>query len=164
MKIILISGDGHGAGKTFLARKLTDSQQQIFSIVNLIRRELAKKYPSYDWYNKDPAFKLGTIVKETGKSVHQMLDTTGRERKVKDPLFWAKGLVDLLKYARDSDKLDTIVVDDVRFVDECDHLRSVFATENILHLHVVNPKASLEPSYQNALLKAQADFHISRGN
>ncbi|MBX9702806.1 MAG: hypothetical protein K2X39_01505 [Silvanigrellaceae bacterium] len=61
MKIIFISGDGHGAGKTYLARSLVNGEHQIFSIANLIRGELVKEYPKYDWYNKNPEFKENTI-------------------------------------------------------------------------------------------------------
>ena len=35
MRLILISGDGHGAGKTFLAKKLAESEEHIFSIANV---------------------------------------------------------------------------------------------------------------------------------
>lgn len=83
MRIIFISGDGHGAGKTFLAKKLVNNDKQIFSIANLIRMQLAKEYPNYDWYNKSPEFKEKTKVKETSKTVHEMLDIRGKEKKVK---------------------------------------------------------------------------------
>ena len=65
MKLIMISGDGQGAGKTFLALKMTDNKSQIFSIANLIRAQLQKKYPEYDWYNREPEYKMKTIVRTT---------------------------------------------------------------------------------------------------
>ena len=53
MKLMMISGDGQGTGKTFLARKITDNQAQIFSIVNVIRSQLQLKFPQYDQFNKE---------------------------------------------------------------------------------------------------------------
>ena len=101
MKLIMISGDGQGAGKTFLARKLTDNQTQIFSIVNIIRQELQKKYSQYDWFNKEPEYKRLTMVEKTGKSILQHLDELGRGKKKEDPLHWSKKMIEILKYARD---------------------------------------------------------------
>jgi hypothetical protein len=162
MKLILISGDGHGAGKTFLARKLAANQDQMFSIANVIRGKLRKQYPAYDWYNKDPKFKTKTIVKETGLSVHTMLDALGRDTKRKFPLFWAKEIVEVIAYARSSVGLELGIIDDVRFLDEYQFIRSSLADCEIVHFHIVNPKALPEPQYENEQLKKLADYLLSR--
>lgn len=160
MKLIIISGDGQGAGKTFLARKLTDNQTQIFSIVNIIRQELQKKYPKYDWFNKEPEYKRLTMVAGTGKSILQHLDELGRGKKKDDPLFWSKKMTEILKYARDCESHDTVVVDDIRFVDEYEHIKKSLNSENIMHIHVVNDKSKPEPHYENAKLRLLADYVI----
>ena len=161
MRLILISGDGHGAGKTFLARRLA-RDQCIFSVANMIRLELRKQYPGYDWYNKDPKVKSATLVKETQKSMHQMLDELGRAKKSKNPLVWVQMIKELIEYSRDHSKLELAVVDDVRFVDECNYLKTLSGLDSVTHLHVINPHSKPEPNYENEKLKESADFKISR--
>lgn len=92
MRLIFISGDGHGAGKTYLAKKIASGMHQIFSIANMIRQELEKEFPKYDWYNKEPRYKTFTMVHETNKSVHEMLIERGTERKKKIPHIGQKNL------------------------------------------------------------------------
>lgn len=162
MKLIMISGDGQGAGKTFLALKMTDNKSQIFSIANIIRAQLQKKFPEYDWYNKEPEYKLKTIVGKTGKSILQHLDELGRGAKQKDPLVWAKYMVELLIYARDSEKHDTVVIDDLRFVDEYEYIKKVLHSEHIVHFHVCYDKAKPEPHYENERLKEISDYLVTR--
>jgi hypothetical protein len=163
MRVILISGDGHGAGKTFLARKFA-REDCIFSIANLIRAELRKKYPNYDWYNKDPRIKTSVVVRETKKTIHEMLVDAGHEGKSKNPLVWAQKLAELIQYSRDKLKLELAVIDDVRFEDECIYLRSMLGMEFVTHFHIVNPKATPEPQYNNEKLKVMADYRIKRSS
>lgn len=160
MRIIFISGDGHGAGKTYLAKKIASETHQIFSIANMIRKELEKEYPKYDWYNKLPRFKEKTVVKETGKTVYEMLDNRGKEKKNKNHLYWAQQITDILLYSRDTLKLNIAVIDDVRFVDEYEYIKKQFQQEHITHIHVINPKSKPEPTYENDKLKNIADYHI----
>jgi hypothetical protein len=162
MKLIMISGDGQGAGRTFLARKMTDNQAQIFSIVNVIRAQLQRKYPHYDWFNKEPQYKSKTMVASTGKTILQHLDELGRGEKQKDPLIWAKHLVDILKYARDNEGHETVVLDDIRFVDEYQYIKKCLHTENIVHFHVACEKAKPEPLYENEKLRLLADYIVMR--
>ncbi|NBW81842.1 hypothetical protein EBR21_08815 [bacterium] len=162
MKLILISGDGQGAGRTFLANKMTDNKSQIFSIVNIIRRQLEQKYPKYDWYNKSAEYKLKTVVSNTNKTIIQHLDELGRGMKKNDPLIWAKKMVEILEYARDHEKHDTVVLDDIRFVDEYEFIKDKLHKENILHFHVCWDKAKPEPNYENEKLKLLADYLVTR--
>ncbi|MBM3381175.1 MAG: hypothetical protein FJY29_01910 [Betaproteobacteria bacterium] len=162
MKLIMISGDGQGAGRTFLARKMTDNQSQIFSIVNLIRSHLQRKYPQYDWFNKEPEYKSKTLVGSTKKTILQHLDEMGRGEKQKDPLIWAKQLVDILIYARDNEGHQTVVLDDIRFVDEYEYIKNRLHTENIVHFHVAFEKAKPEPLYENEKLRLLADYIVVR--
>lgn len=160
MKIIFISGDGHGAGKTYLARKFTNGSHQIFSIANTIRFEISQIYKKYDWYNKSPHFKDHTIVKETGKTIREMLDSFGREKKAQKKLYWAIALANSLIYAKENDKLDTVVIDDLRFVDEMRYIKDRFSNDSSCHFHVINPHAAPEPHYENDRLKKLADYYV----
>ncbi len=162
MKVIMISGDGQGAGRTFLALKMTDNKSQIFSIANLIRAELQKKFPEYDWYNREPEYKLKTMVRNTRKTVLQHLDEHGRGAKQKDPLIWARNMVDVLIYARDHEKHDTVVIDDLRFVDEYEYIKKTLHSEHIVHFHVCYDKAKPEPNYENERLRQIADYLVTR--
>ncbi|WP_186648902.1 hypothetical protein [Fluviispira vulneris] len=160
MRIIFISGDGHGAGKTYLAKRIASGKEQIYSIANMIRKELSLVYPKYDWYNKTPRFKDTTIVKETGKTIHQMLDELGKEKKSLSNIYWAKQIVELITYSRDSENLDIAIIDDIRLIDEYLYIKSQFQKEHITHFHVINANAKPEPMYQNKELREQADYHI----
>lgn len=160
MKIIFISGDGHGAGKTYLARKFTNGSHQIFSIANTIRFEISQNYKNYDWYNKSPHYKDHTIVKETNLTIRQMLDKFGRQKKAQKKLYWAIALANSLIYAKENDKLDIVVIDDLRFVDEMNYIKARFHEDTTCHFHVVNKHAVPEPNYENERLKKIADYYI----
>jgi hypothetical protein len=160
MKIIFISGDGHGAGKTTLAKKLTTGQHQIFSIANVIRFELAKKYPKYNWYDKSPEYKDKTIVQELNMTVREVMDRHGMEKKDKNSLYWAIELANTLTYPKESENLDLAVIDDLRFSDEMNYIKKHFSKEEFIHFHVLNPKALPEPHYENDKLKEYADYLI----
>ena len=160
MRIVFISGDGHGAGKTYLAQKFTNGSHQIFSIANTIRFEISKKYINYDWYNKSPHYKEHTIVKETNLSIRDMLDQFGRQKKQEKKLYWAIALANSLVFAKENDKQDIVVIDDLRFVDEMKYIKDRFHDDTSCHFHVVNPYAKPEPNYENEKLKKLADYHI----
>ena len=160
MRLILISGDGHGAGKTFFARKLASESRQMFSIANLIRAELQHNYPMYDWYNKDPQIKINTVVKETGQTVHKMLDELGRAKRKKNPLVWAVQLAELLDYSKTKLGLSQAVVDDVRFLDEYHYLKTCAKHDHFTHFHISNPRARPEPFYENEELWKLADYIV----
>ena len=160
MRIIFISGDGHGAGKTYLAKKIASGMQQIFSIANMIRQELEKEYPKYDWYNKEPRYKMYTVVTETNKTIHEMLIERGTERKKKNSNYWAKELTDVIKYHKTHSNLDFVVIDDIRFVDEYEFIKRFFSDSHITHFHVINPHAKEEIQFENNKLKELADYLI----
>jgi adenylate kinase family enzyme len=158
MRIIFISGEGHGAGKTYLAKKIASGINQIFSIANMIRQELESEYPKYDWYNKEPRYKTFTILDETQKSVHEMLIERGLERKKKNPTYWAKQLIDVIKYNTANNALDFIIIDDIRYFDEYEYIKRYFEKANITHFHVLNPHAKKEVQFDNNKLKECADY------
>lgn len=158
MRIIFISGDGHGAGKTYLAKKIAVGTEQIFSIANMIRKELKLEYPNYDWYNKEPRYKTYTILSETNKSVHEMLIERGAAKKKKNPIYWAKELIDVINYNNKNNDIDFIVIDDLRYFDEYEYIKRYFSKAKFTHFHVLNPHAKEEVLYDNEKLKEIADY------
>ncbi len=160
MRLIFISGDGHGAGKTYFANKIASDKSQIFSIANMIRKELATEYPNYDWYNKEPRYKIYTIVKETNLSIHQMLINKGNEKKQKNNIYWAKQLVEIILYNKEFLDLKIAIIDDLRYLDEFEFIKRYLQNDLITHIHIINPHAKPEPNYENEKLKELSDFQI----
>lgn len=160
MRILAISGDGMGAGKTFLANKLTPAETRL-SLAAYLRADLSRMYPGYDWYNRTQDYKDNTMVHETGKTVREMLMTYGASKRQIDPDYWINYLLDnlymLYNNTRDKDSL-IISIDDIRFVNEVDKLRKCF-NGSVTHIHVISSKAKLEP-FDNDLLREMADYII----
>lgn len=161
MRVIAISGDGAGAGKTYAAKAFTTSNgQAVWTMADGIRAELKHEYPTYDWFNRSQTYKNGVVVPEyrPGATVRTVLLEWGQTRCVGDPCYWVRDMVDRLK---DHGKLlgtHTIAVDDVRKICELDYLRASF--RDVLHLHVENPDAIYEPEFEAEDLKKRADYVI----
>lgn len=159
MKIIAISGDGMGAGKTFLANKLCPDNK--LSLASYLRADLSRMYPNYDWYNKTQSYKDTTMVHETGKTVREMLMTYGKSRRDLDANYWVNYLLDDIYYIYNNSKdRNSIVIsiDDVRFINEIERLRSAFPAA-VTHIHVISSKAMPEP-FDNDALRDIADYII----
>lgn len=157
MRIIAISGDGIGAGKTYLANKLTDTR---LSMAGALRQELHLKYPGYDWDNTSQTYKDATTVHEAeGKTVRQVMVEYGQGKCVDDLGYWAKRLVSTIndRYFGNA----VIAIDDVRKVAEIEELREAFG-DQVVHIHVINLNAKFEPQFQNDSLKELADYVIRR--
>lgn len=162
MKIIAISGDGMGAGKTFLAKKL-GFQEFNLSLADCIRHDLSWYYPNYDWYNKTQAYKDHTIVVEAGKTVRNMMLSYGAEKRAENPDYWINSLIYKINDLYDESKLHDIeqpifTVDDVRYLNEIEKLRSAFGSA-VTHIHVTSSKAKPEP-FDNEALRDIADYII----
>lgn len=160
MRIIAISGDGQGAGKTFLSTKLAPEETRL-SLATYLRLDLAEQYPKYDWYNKTQAYKDNTLVHETGKTVREMLMTYGASKRAIDYDYWVNYLLDGIYFIYNNtperNKL-VITIDDIRFLNEIEKLRSSFGT-SVTHIHVISSKAKSEP-YDNDTLRDLADYII----
>lgn len=160
MRIIAISGDGMGAGKTFLSYKLATEATR-FSLAAYLRADLSRQYPNYDWYNKAQSYKDGTLVHETGKTVREMLTTYGASKRVIDSDYWINYLLDDLYHTvnncKNRDNL-LITIDDIRFINEIEKLRSSFGSA-VTHIHVISSKAKPEP-YDNDALRELSDYII----
>jgi hypothetical protein len=159
MIIVAISGDGMGAGKTYLANKICPEHR--LSLASYLRADLSRMYPNYDWYNKTQAYKDNTLVHETGKTIREMLMTYGKTRRDVDANYWINYLLDGIYYIYNNAKERNniiISIDDIRFVNEIERLRSSFPS-SIVHMHVISSKAKSEP-FDNEALRDMADYII----
>lgn len=126
----------------------------------MLRDELARLYPDYDWHNRTQSYKENTIVKEADyRSVRQVLIEHGQTQCEKDPVHYVRPLVEKLKgVSRLASGTSRVAVDDLRKIVELDYFREHLP--NVVHYHIVNPDAAPEPHFQNAELKARADYLI----
>jgi hypothetical protein len=157
MRLILISGDGAGAGKTTLARRLA---RRVLSLADALRDELTQVHPTYDWFRKDQQYKDSVPVPEMGgRTVREAMIQWGQDRCRADEAYWAKRLVPLLHVAQEGGET-AIAVDDVRKLVELQFIRVSFP--EALHVHVSWPGAAREPHYQNDELRDAADYVVCR--
>lgn len=154
MKLILVSGNGIGAGKTTLASKLGVRM----SLADQLRTELTEALPGYRWYDRSQAYKSGTPVPEWGGvSVREVMVRYGQAKCVESPTYWADRLVAQLRGAAQDPAL-TVAVDDIRKLCEVEALRAAFP--GAVHFHIQSPRATHEPEFENAQLAAVADFIV----
>jgi hypothetical protein len=152
---VLISGDGIGAGKSTLARRLGTR----VSLADELRAELQEYLPGYDWFNRSQAYKAETAVLErSGKSVRQVMIEYGQDRCAESPTYWADRLIRELRGVEALNH-STYAVDDVRKLCEVEALKTAFP--GTVHLHITSPHAQHEPEFENAALAAVADFTVS---
>lgn len=157
MQVILISGDGAGAGKTFAARRFGD---EVYSLASQIRRELKQQWPAYDWYNTTQGYKEHTRVAEWGgKTVRSVMLEYGQQKCANDPLHWARLLAEGLEAVRHiADGRKRFAIDDIRKVCELDYLGSHFP--GFLHIHVTNEDAVYEPMFEAERLAQRAHYCV----
>lgn len=160
MKIYLISGDGYGAGKSTLGKKLGD---EVWSIAGALREDLQRQYPKYKWFSKDQAYKDTTKIREYGNgrmTMREVLVEYGQKKCAINPTVWVSALADrLTESVKILSGAKIFVVDDVRKVCEIDLLRSRFAGL-VTHFHVVSTTGTPEPEFDNDELRARADYHV----
>lgn len=161
MVIFAISGDGIGAGKTTLARKLANP---VWSLAGGLRYELANKYPNYNWEDRSQQYKDHTKVTENAnKTVRQTMVEYGQFRCEENPLYWVERLCDRIHNNAAPLTQEVIAIDDVRKVTEIEHIRGRFPGQ-VIHFHVVFAGAQHEPEFQNDELREIADYIITRNS
>jgi len=160
VKIIAISGDGAGAGKTYAARVFGNA---VWTIADSIRVELQVLYPQYNWFDRTQRGKEALVgaYKDGSYSIRDVLTEYGQEKCAADAQYWIKRLVERLEHeqAAAGGDLGTIAVDDVRKVCELNCLRASF--RDVTHLHITNPTAVVEPLFEAEALKKCADYVVS---
>lgn len=161
LKIIAISGSGIGAGKTTLAKSLS---KDVWSLAGAMRAELALRYPGYDWFNKDQAYKADTIIREHGRgtsSMRQVLVEHGQDRCVENPTYWVEALTDMVHGLNHVvSGITTIAIDDIRKVSEIEYLRQKFP--NVTHIHIDYHGSVKEAEFENDALLELADYVVQR--
>lgn len=157
MKLILISGNGAGAGKTWAAEMFAD---ETYSLASQIRSDLHRIYPAYDWFNKTQDYKTQTLVPEwQNKTIRQVLFEYGQQKCQEDPLIWARKLVEgLRKVEHIADGKKRFAVDDTRKLCELDYLKSHFP--GAFHIHVDTKVCIHEPAFEARELMERADYVV----
>ena len=162
MKLILISGNGIGAGKTTLADQLSDHRM---SHATELRHMMCAEFPEVDWYDTTQEGKLRPINKPNGTTVREALIGYGQGKCAADQVVWARTLGDRLDEDWVNTKfgvylIGTVAVDDLRKVCELEHLRSRFP--DLVHVHLKYAAAIPEPQYDADELEALANYVITR--
>lgn len=154
VELLLISGDGHGAGKTTFARSLG---HPVYSQADAIRYELAGIYPDTNWFDKSPEGKSAPFD-NSGLTVRDILIQHGQNQCSNDPEYWARKCLNSIQQKPNR----IVVIDDVRKLVELSYFRRTVGKELVTHLHVSYVGASLEPHFDNQLLKDVADYIVVR--
>lgn len=152
--LIVISGDGHGAGKTTLARTFG---VPVFSQADAIRVELSQIYPDVDWFDKSPEGKSRPFD-GSGLTVRDILIQHGQARCTTDPQYWARQCLEIIQ----SKPHPVVVVDDIRKLVELSFFREKVGKENLTHFHVSYDGATPEPHFDNQLLRDVAQYLVVR--
>lgn len=157
MKLILVSGSGAGAGKTWAARVFGDD---VVSLAGAIRGELKQRYPAYDWFNRSQEYKAKTRVPEwQNKTVREVLTEYGQQKCQEDPQHWARLLSSYLRnLCSIVDGTRRYAVDDVRKICELEHFKELFP--DLIHIHVSTGNAVIEPIFDADALCARADYVV----
>lgn len=162
MKLILISGDGIGAGKTTLAKSLAgetalgrSSGMEVVSLAGAIREDLKKEFPQYDWFNRTQAYK-DTVMPETGSTIRQKMVDYGQGLCEINPTHWVDRLFRQLEL-----KVSTgvFIVDDLRKLIELDRFRQL---ADVCHIHISFSGSIPEPQYDAVGLRKRADYIVYR--
>jgi hypothetical protein len=159
MRIILISANGYGAGKTTLAKKFAGVRT---SLAYSVRKELASMYKEHT----DAIFSTKLEDKKTklpsGKTVRQELVELGQGRCKENGLYWCEKWQE--SNLVDSDIDITLIVDDVRKSLELSWFR--FHYQDVTHFHLKYEGAIAEknPDGTDAFddLEENADYVLTR--
>jgi len=162
MKLILISGDGIGAGKTTLAHRLAGPNTYLWSLASALRQEMANNYPDDNWWDRSQVGKQKLITSPGpyhGKELREALIDHGEKMcQIWGNAYWAIRLQQGIR----GHETETIIVDDLRKLAELEYLLSNYGKENITHLHVRWAGAIHEPQYDNQKLAERSDYIILR--
>jgi hypothetical protein len=144
-KIIMISGNGTGSGKTTLARIVSlDTGLPIVSFASVARHVLHKFYKDDAFLSKRQEDKLRIVA---GKTVRQHLIDYCEKKREEDRYYFARLLHETMPIAG-------AIIDDLRFVAEKEFF--VLRCGNVLHYHV-ETLGKPENSAENQCLLRLAD-------
>jgi hypothetical protein len=160
MKIILISANGNGAGKTYLADSFIRGVR--FGLAAGVRKELATIWPSFVTRIQSTRQEDKTFILPTGASIRQSLVELGQERCKQDPVYWCKKW--LAGVPKDYAPTMNIVVDDLRKLVELQWFRNTFEDVTHFHLKYSDAVAEKNPDGTDVFddLSEYADYLIYR--
>jgi hypothetical protein len=159
MTVYIVSSNGVGAGKTYLANKLGAIPR---SLAAALRGELKEIYPNYDWFNKTQEYKENTLVAECdGLTVRRVLQIYGQSKKTENPNYWTDKVLNDI--AADNDFEDRFYsIDDIREAREVTRIKDTIF--QVVHFHIECsasiPENVFEQEYSK--LKTMADYVIVR--
>lgn len=167
MKIIIISSNGIGAGKTTLANQLSPT---VLSLADALRAELNQLDPDLPWYDRSQEAKDMLIPEDSpvatyGLTLRDVMVTYGQHKCALDRAYWVNRFCIMSDdYVQDWD-IDCIAVDDIRKVIEVETIRSYYSGHKdvfLTHLHIHYPYAVAEPHFENDQLGRMANYTIHR--
>jgi len=150
MKIILISANGIGAGKSTLVNVFN---APVLSLADGIRNELAQIYPQHRSLIMSKKQGDKDIILPSGKSVRGELIQLGESRRQNDSSYWCR------LTGKDIAKMnsDTVVIDDIRKMVELSWFQLHYA--NVIHFHL-KYRDALDEGYDD--LERYADYVVER--
>jgi hypothetical protein len=159
MRIILISANGYGAGKTTLASRFSGVRT---SLAYSVRKELASVYPEFS----RAIFSLKLEDKfsrlPSGKTVRQELVELGQSRCKENEVHWCEKWQQ--NNLSDSSLDVTLIVDDLRKLVELSWFRLHYQDVTHFHLKFSGALAEKNPDGTDAFddLEEYADYVIHR--
>lgn len=111
-----------GAGKTTLAKKVCKILGcERFSFADSLKAEVINIYKTKITWKDIKSHNYSKIVH--GKTIRQILQEHGTNRRAEDPKYWIKKLLNAMKYIIEHKHWRGIVVDDLRFLNEAKALK-----------------------------------------
>lgn len=159
MTIILISSNGYGAGKTYLAELVGGVRAPL---AYGVRRELTHMFPEFRHLIHSPSQEDKSFVLPSGKTVRQELVELGQLRCENNKTYWCEKWDDRCK---EMTQMSTkLVVDDLRKLVELSWFRLHY--QDVTHLHLKYSGAVAEKNRDGSELfddlEQYADYVIIR--
>lgn len=161
-KVIAIYANGHGAGKSTLARfihdyvtQCRDKQAVIYSFTENIKEAATELLPwdAVYTHKDEPRAELG------GKTPRDLFIFLGEGIKREfNPLFFVDKIIhDINKYGN-----DLVIIDDLRFPDELHRLREEYGPDLcVVHIEGDVDSYDQDPSTEGLIDEGEADVHIT---
>lgn len=155
MKVILISGNGTGAGKTYLTNNFLKGYRLPLALS--LRKEVASLYPDYREAILSPTQDAKRIQLPSGKTVREELISHGQMRCKKDSLYWCD------KWERERalsgmGKGEVYIIDDIRKREEVYYFN--LHHEILAHFHLKSREANAEKEFDD--LEKYATYIVER--
>lgn len=171
-KVILISANNNGAGKSTFANAIKEYEKVMMAPWIVYKKSLAeavKLQLSKTWRNCEDAqkesFKTKMLGHETGREIMIKFAEGLTE---KDPLYWCKKWKKAFHKFRDNqenlDKQYVIIIEDIRKTEELLYFKAIFSTQHITHFHLKSEYGEHDKNFpatkNKGILEQMADVVI----